>query len=118
MSSAQKAEKLQQRIRQLESFLEEVPDDTFTRFALALEYLKAGRNSQAELIFVDIAEKQPDYSGVYYHLGKLYEEKQQYEDAFATYSSGIEVCQRLQELHALRELQQAQAALKEALDEE
>jgi tetratricopeptide (TPR) repeat protein len=118
MSSAEHLQKVEQRIRKLESFLENAPGDTFSRFALALEYLKAERAEEAEMIFVDIAENQPDYSGVYYHLGKLYEEKGKYDEAFATYSSGIEVCQRQQELHALKELQEAQMMLRQALDDD
>lgn len=118
MSQTPSASKTEQRIQQLESFLRDAPGDTFTRFALALEYLKAERAAEAEEIFVDITRNKPDYSGVYYHLGKLYEEKEQYDSAFATYSTGIDVCQRQQELHALQELQQAQMALRAMLEDE
>lgn len=118
MNNPPAPQQIAQRISRLEAFLKDMPDDTFTRFALALEYLKAGRPDEAEAIFVDISENKPEYSGVYYHLGKLYEEKGDYEKAFSTYSSGIDVCQQQQELHALQELQQAQAALREALRDE
>lgn len=118
MSSEEHLQKVERRIQKLEAFLETAPGDTFSRFALALEYLKAERTDEAEKIFVDIAENQPGYSGVYYHLGKLYEGKGRYDDAFATYSSGIEVCQHQQELHALKELKEAQMMLRQALDDD
>lgn len=118
MSTAKEADKVAQRIQRLETFLNNAPEDTFTRFALALEYLKADRTTDAEYIFADIAKKQPDYSGVYYHLGKLYEQQERYEEAFATYSTGIDICGQQQELHARQELQQAQMALRNYLDEE
>lgn len=118
MSSEEHLKKVERRIQKLESFLENAPGDTFSRFALALEYLKAERAEEAENIFVDIVENQPDYSGVYYHLGKLYEGKGKYDEAFAAYSSGIEVCQRQQELHALKELKEAQMMLRQALDDD
>ncbi len=95
------------RIKQLKAFLLEDPDDTFTRFALALEYLKLEQYDAAENIFTDIVEKHPDYSGVYYHLGKLYETTGRPEQALSTYTEGIDVCRKKREIHAQKELQEA-----------
>lgn len=101
------------RIEQLKSFIEADPTDTFTRFALALEYLKHDRNEEALEIFVNILRNEPGYTGVYYHLGKLYEKQGKQDEAVRIYSEGIVLCRQLNELHALQELQQA---LDEALD--
>lgn len=103
------------RIAQLKSFLEADPTDTFTSFALALEYIKHERENEALEIFANILRNNPDYSGVYYHLGKLYEKQGKQDDAVRIYSEGIVICRQKNELHALQELQQA---LDEALDSE
>ncbi len=102
------------RIEQLKSFLEQDPDDTFTRFALALEYLKTDSSTEAEEIFTDIVKNDPDYSGVYYHLGKLYQNTGRYEEALRIFTDGLAVCSKKRELHAMNELRQA---TDELLDE-
>jgi len=95
------------RIQQLKSFAQADPGDTFTRFALALEYLKQDDVGQAEKIFLDIMVAQPDYTGVYYHLGKIYELKKEPEEAKRIYSKGIVICRNEKDNHSLQELQQA-----------
>ncbi len=81
--------------------------DSFTRFALAREYLKQNRPEKALEFFEGLIEEDPEYVGTYYHLGKLYESLGRTRDAVATYRSGIEVAQRRKEFHSLSELQDA-----------
>jgi Tfp pilus assembly protein PilF len=95
------------RIAQLKAFLEEDPDDNFTLFALALEYIKKGDAGQAEKLFKSILVNDPAYVGVYYHLGKLYESLGDISMARSTYNEGIVVTRKARELHALSELETA-----------
>lgn len=95
------------RLKALLDFLEEDPTDSFTRFALAREYLKQGRPETALQYFEGLVEEDPEYVGTYYHLGKLYEALGRKDDAVAAYRSGIQVAQRSKEFHALSELQDA-----------
>lgn len=95
------------RLKALLQFLEEDPKDSFTRFALAREYLKMDRPEEALKFFEGLVEEDPNYVGTYYHLGKLYESLGRKDDALRTYRSGIAVAQRQRELHALSELQDA-----------
>jgi Tfp pilus assembly protein PilF len=95
------------RIAQLMAFLEEDPDDNFTLFALALEYIKKGDAGQAEKLFKRIVTNDPAYVGVYYHLGKLYESLGDFDMARSTYRMGIGVTRKSGELHALSELETA-----------
>lgn len=95
------------RLKALLAFLEEDPKDSFTRFALAREYLKLGRSDEALQFFEGLVEQDPAYVGTYYHLGKLYEMLGRREDALETYRSGIDTARRTRDLHALSELQDA-----------
>jgi tetratricopeptide (TPR) repeat protein len=99
----------QSRIEQLKSFLNADPEDTFTRFALALEYVKAGDDKSASELFTSIIKKNPACTGVYYHMGKLLERNGKPDEALKVYTSGIEVCSAANDLHSLQELQQAMA---------
>lgn len=95
------------RIQKLREFLKDDPDDSFTNFALALEYVKLNQLQDALDLFVKIKNHNPEYVGVYYHLGKLYEQLEQPDAAAESYKTGIGIAQRLQELHTTNELQQA-----------
>mgnify|MGYP006426182873 CR=1 FL=1 len=95
------------RIAQLESFLEEDPDDAFTRFALAQEHLKQEDLDAAQSYFEALVDEQPDYVGTYYHLGKLYERRGHTEQAISTYEQGIEVARTQRDRKNLSELQDA-----------
>ncbi len=95
------------RIEQLKQFIEEDPDDAFTRFALAREYLKAGRAEEALALFEGLVQRDPGYTGTYYHLGKLYERLGRAGDAAAAYRQGIEQARAQRAQKDLSELQDA-----------
>ncbi len=95
------------RLAQLKSYYDEDPDDPFTRFALAQEYLKQGATDQALSFFEELVDTDPDYVGTYYHLGKLYERLDRPDEALETYEQGIEVAREQGEQKALSELQDA-----------
>ncbi|HZX75148.1 MAG TPA: tetratricopeptide repeat protein, partial [Cyclobacteriaceae bacterium] len=60
------------RIDQLQKFLEGAPNDSFVKFALALEYINQSDDETGLRFFKEILDHDPDYTGTYYHLGKLY----------------------------------------------
>lgn len=97
----------QDRLTHLLQFYEEDPNDPFTRFALAQEYVKRGEPEKALGIYEKLTIDHPDYVGTYYHLGKLYEGLGRKEQAIATYRTGIAAAQRLRDFHARAELQDA-----------
>src|SRR5436190_3946311 len=61
------------RIEKILQYLESAPADNFLRHALALEYIKMGDDLKAKELFENILAEYPDYTGSYYHLGKLLE---------------------------------------------
>ena len=98
---------MQDRLAALLAFYEQDPDDAFTCFAIAQEYRKRGEPAQALAFFEKLVADQPDYTGTYYHLGKLYETLGRTDEAVAAYQRGIEAARRQRNLKDLSELQDA-----------
>ncbi|RFM27601.1 hypothetical protein [Deminuibacter soli] len=95
------------RIAQLQTFLAQTPKDNFVRHALALEYIKAGNDVAARVLFEELLADSPDYTGSYYHLGKLYERSHLTDLAIACYEKGMAAAKQAGEKHAYNELQSA-----------
>lgn len=99
------------KIQALLSFLEQDPDDHFTRFALALEHVKLGDDEQAKRWFLDILSRDEHYIGVYYHLGILHSRGGDTEKALDTFTRGIALARSLGDHHAASELEAAKFEL-------
>ena len=102
------------RMRQLLTFLEQSPNDSFLTFAVAKEYESLQQWEEALAWYLKITEKDPDFVGVYYHLGKLYERLVQPEQAIKTYKAGMEAANKAGDRHAYSEL----AAAKMEIDDD
>ncbi|MEX0994830.1 MAG: tetratricopeptide repeat protein [Balneolaceae bacterium] len=102
-----------QKIKKLAANVRENPEDSFLKFALALELLKNNQDRKALLLFESVYKNHPDYLGVYYHLGKLYESLENYERAEQLFTEGIRVAQRQDKDRTEKELNEALEALKE-----
>ncbi len=100
------------RLKHLLEFYEDDPDDAFTRFALAQEYLHRDQLEKALSFFEELVETDPDYVGTYYHLGKLYERLGRTDDAITTYEAGVDVAREHRAQKDLSELQDALLAAK------
>lgn len=94
------------------------PDDLFSKFALALELLKINEVQKAQLLFETIIKQDSGYVGVYYHLGKLYQSKEQYDKALQTFRTGVQIADNKQDQHAKSELLEAIQQLRFELDED
>ncbi|MFN1835021.1 tetratricopeptide repeat protein [Balneola sp. MJW-20] len=95
------------RIPELAKRIKKDPDDSFSKFALALELLKISEIPKARTLFEDIVRKDPEYVGVYYHLAALYVESGENNKAINTYKEGIKVAGAKGDQHALSELRSA-----------
>jgi len=93
-----------ERIEQIKQFLKESPNDNFLIHALALEYVKAGDDVQAQQCFEQNLDHSPGYIATYYHLGKLQERVGKTEQAIATYQKGMEQAKAANDQHAFSEL--------------
>jgi tetratricopeptide (TPR) repeat protein len=95
------------RLQILRSLLADQPTDPFLNHALALEEIKVGKDESARELFEQLLERNPDYVGSYYHLGKLHERLGDESKAIAVYEKGMEVAKKLSDNHALSELRGA-----------
>lgn len=98
---------MNRRLDQLFTFLAESPDEVFLKYAIANEYVKLERISEALEAFNRIETEFPTYLGTYYQLGKLYERLNRVEDALQTYQKGMLVAQQQNNRHTFGELQGA-----------
>lgn len=92
------------RLEHLLEFIIKEPEDPFLKYALATEYLRLNNTEKALSFYLELVNKHTDYVGTYYHLGKLYEQLNQQNDALKIYEQGIEVAKRIKDQHALNEL--------------
>jgi len=74
------------RIDQLQAFLKESPKDSFITFAIAKEHEKANDLVQAEAYYRSIEQNEPEYVGMYYHLGKLLFIQNRLQEAWDIYT--------------------------------
>ncbi len=111
------SEEQKEKIKQLARQIKDNPGDSFSKFALALEFRKNAEFKKARILFEDILSSDPDYVGVYYHLGKLYEALDRYQDAKKMYEKGIKVADEQNEVRTKSELKEALTQLKIEMEE-
>ena len=95
------------RIEILRGFLEDNPKDSFSRYALALEYVKAGQSDDAVREFETVKKNDPDYVATYFQLGLLYQKLGQPHEAEKTFRTGIATASRAGDEHTKSELEAA-----------
>jgi Tfp pilus assembly protein PilF len=93
------------RIEILTGFLEQDPNDSFSRYALALEFVKAGRSDDARREFETVLAKDPSYVATYYQLGGFYRTLGLKQKAEETYRAGILVASNARDAHTQSELE-------------
>jgi predicted Zn-dependent protease len=101
------------RIDALKGFLDEDPADSFSRYALAMEHVKAGDLASAIREFETVVRNDPDYVATYYQLAKAHERAGRAGDASTAYRKGIAVATRLNDNHAREELTAALELLED-----
>ena len=101
------------RIEKLEEYLQTTPNDSFLQHALALEYVKIGDDTAARELFETILERDPGYTGSYYHLGKLLERAGNNDAAIAVYKKGMDETKKVADNHAFGELRGALEELED-----
>lgn len=95
------------RIEKLKEYMKTAEKDSFLQHALALEYIKVGKNEEARKLFNEILKREPTYIGSYYHLGKTLEKLGDAPKALRVYKRGMEVAEAAKDNHSYIELQAA-----------
>lgn len=103
-------EKNRTRLDQLFEFYREDPNDAFTLYAIATEYLKFDPKKAMEY-YQKLLQDHENYVGTYYHAGKLHETLEEKEQAEQVYKKGMQISQQQGNRHAFSELQQAYNSL-------
>lgn len=104
------------RITRILEMLKQEEHDSFLQHALALEYIKIGKDNEAKKLFDNILNKEPTYIGSYYHLGKLLERIGEPEEAIHTYQKGMELAKAARDSHTYNELKAAYEDVKDELE--
>lgn len=87
--------------------------DSFLQHALALEYIKVGKDEEARELFNEILLREPTYIGSYYHLAKLLERAGDFDRAIRVYKRGMEEARKAADNHTYSELQGALEDIEE-----
>ena len=95
------------RIQFLRQALEAMPDDPFTRYALAVDLASSGQKEEAWQHFEYLLAHHPDYSATYHQAGIFLLRQGRREEARKTLVKGIEVTGRQNNSHAQKQLQAA-----------
>ena len=95
------------RIEILKGFLKDNPNDSFSRYALALEYMKLGQNDDALREFETVKTNDPQYVATYYQLGQLYQKLGKTHEAEKTLRTGITMATKAGDEHTRSELEAA-----------
>ena len=101
------------RIEALKGFLNDDPKDSFSRYALGMEYGKLGRDQEAIREFETVIENDPKYVATYFQLGKVLERTGRTLEAAKVYRSGIVVASQAGDQHTREELESALGLLSE-----
>ena len=95
------------RLEVLLSMVEHNPADSFSRYGLAMEYVKSGDLITALDHFMQLLEHNPNYAAAYFHGGQALEKLGRIDEAKGLYRRGIEVTGALGDEHTQNELQAA-----------
>jgi tetratricopeptide (TPR) repeat protein len=101
------------RLEQLLEMLKADPKDSFLRYGVGMEYVKAGRFADAIAEFDRLVENDPNYVAAYFMRGRAQESAGDVAAARSSYQRGIEVAKATGDHHAAEEI----AGALEALDE-
>jgi tetratricopeptide (TPR) repeat protein len=101
------------RLQQLIEMLKDEPNDSFLNYALALEFAKNNDVPKAIELTEALLERDENYLGAYYQLGKYYEQTGAIEKATDTYTKGIAIAKTQNNRKAQGELNEALMMLED-----
>jgi Tfp pilus assembly protein PilF len=92
------------RLESLLKFLELEPDDTFTKYAIALEYISRKNYTEAIIQLESIINTDIDYLAAYQQLGQIFAITNNKTKAVEIYKQGVEVALKSGDKHAASNL--------------
>ena len=92
------------RLEALKQLLEKDPSDSFTRYAIALEYNSIGNHESAITYLKEVIERDQNYLPAYHQLAQIYARLNRTSEAKTTYRKGIEIAEMIGDSHAKKEM--------------
>lgn len=92
------------RLEQFKEFVEMDPSDTFSRYALGMEYLSASQFDEAREQFQAVIRLDPNYAAAYFQAAIACQRGQKIEDARIFLTKGVEVADANKDWHARDEM--------------
>ncbi len=89
----------------LEEFVARKPDDSFSRYGLALECMNNGDPAAADLNFRTLLERNADYIPAYLMYGQLLVREERPAEAKKVLTNGIAAAARIGNQHARSEME-------------
>ena len=96
----------------LEEFVAEDPNDSFSRYALALELEKENRALEATEQLQEVIARDSAYVAAYYHLARILARLGEIEDARAMYRRGLDAAIAAGDQKTRGEIQEALDSLE------
>jgi Tfp pilus assembly protein PilF len=93
------------RREKLEALLQDDPDDSFLRYAVAMEHKSEGEPAKALETLQEVLERDPQYVAAYFQAAQLLAEANQTDPARDLLRHGILVAERAGDSHAAGEMQ-------------
>jgi tetratricopeptide (TPR) repeat protein len=91
---------MKDRLESLLKFLEQDPNDTFTKYAIALEYSSRKNYDDAIIHLESIINTDKDYMAAYQQLGKILAITNNKEKSIEIYKQGVAVALKIGDTHA------------------
>ncbi len=95
------------RLETLKGMVAARPDDSFSRYGLAMEYANSGNLEQAVDEYRELLRINPNYAAAYYHGGQALEKLGRTDEARRLYQQGLDATTRIGDLHTRSEIQAA-----------
>ena len=95
------------RVEVLKTLLADDPKNTFARYGLAMEYMRAGQLDTAVSEFRALIETDSNYCAAYFHAGQTLEKMGEVDEARKMYEHGVEATLRTGDAHTRSELEAA-----------
>ncbi|MDD8017550.1 MAG: tetratricopeptide repeat protein [Bacteroidota bacterium] len=96
----------EQRIQKLQEMLVNDPNDSFTRYALAMEHVGSNNPTEAIEILNDIVKRDSKYLPAYHQLGILFGKLNRTQEAKTAYRHGIDLAGQLGETKEEKEMRE------------
>ncbi len=95
------------RIDQLQTLWNENPTDAFLIYALALEFVKIKKNTEAKYYFEKLVTEHTTYLATYLQYGNLLAHEGNFEKAEVIYRMGMQIAASQKQTKTYNEIEQA-----------